>query len=93
MIDMNENPLIDMSLFEEARFYRPMGGKVFRMFPVETHRGCPFTCRFCNSPDQQRLYKQETNSSFFRKKKENINKILGPSLSNDKFDNFLFKFY
>ena len=26
MVNMNDNPLIDMSLFEEARFYRPMGG-------------------------------------------------------------------
>lgn len=50
MVDMNNNPLIDMTIFEEARFYRPMGGKVYRMFPVETHRGCPYTCAFCNSP-------------------------------------------
>ena len=45
MVDMDDNPLIDMSLFEEARFYRPMGGKVYRMFPVETHRGCPLQMR------------------------------------------------
>ena len=71
-VDMNENPTIDLSLFEENRLYRPMGGKVYKMFPVETHRGCPFTCRFCNSPDQQRLYKEETNSSFFRKKRMDL---------------------
>ena len=46
MVDMDDNPLIDMSLFEEARFYRPMGGKVYRMFPVETHRGCPINAPF-----------------------------------------------
>ena len=67
-VDMNKNPTIDIDLFEENRLYRPMGGTVYKMFPVETHRGCPFTCRFCNSPDQQRLYKKETDSSFFRKK-------------------------
>ena len=58
MVDMDRNPLIDMSLFEEARFYRPMGGQVYRMFPVETHRGCPYECAFCNSA-QQELYKLE----------------------------------
>ena len=34
-----------------------MTGKVYKMLPVETIRGCPFTCRFCNSPDQMKLYK------------------------------------
>jgi radical SAM superfamily enzyme YgiQ (UPF0313 family) len=77
MIDMDSNPLIDMSLFEDARFYRPMGGKVYRMFPVETHRGCPFKCAFCNSPSQMSLYKTEANSNYLRRKSfKNIRKEL-----------------
>ena len=68
MVNMDNNPLIDMSLFEEARFYRPMGGKVYRMFPVETHRGCPFKCAFCNSPSQMQLYKEEEGKSYLRRK-------------------------
>ena len=68
MVDMDDNPLIDMSLFEEARFYRPMGGKVYRMFPVETHRGCPYKCAFCNSPSQMAMYKTEQGKSFLRRK-------------------------
>lgn len=77
MIDMNANPLIDMSIFEEARFYRPMGGKVYRMFPVETHRGCPYTCAYCNSPSQMNMYKTETSRSYLRcKDLENIKREL-----------------
>lgn len=68
MVDMNGNPLIDMSIFEDARFYRPMGGKVWRMFPVETHRGCPYTCTYCNSPSQMDLYKKEEGKSYLRRK-------------------------
>ena len=68
MIDMDDNPLIDMSLFEEARFYRPMGGKVYRMFPVETHRGCPYRCAFCNSPSQMEMYRTEHGRSYLRRK-------------------------
>ena len=49
-------PLTDVGLFGEKRFYRPMGGKIRRLLPVETHRGCPYTCSFCNSPGQNRLY-------------------------------------
>ena len=56
-VDINKNPIIDTSLFEEARLYRPMAGRVYKMFPVETIRGCPYTCTFCNSPDQMALYK------------------------------------
>lgn len=66
--NIDQNPLPDFSLFEEARFYRPMAGKVYRMFPVETHRGCPYACAFCNSPSQQRLYRDEGAGRFFRKK-------------------------
>ena len=68
MVDMNANPLIDMSIFEEARFYRPMGGRVWRMFPVETHRGCPYTCTYCNSPSQMKLYQEEEGKSYLRRK-------------------------
>ena len=66
--NMDDNPLIDMTIFEEARFYRPMGGRVWRMFPVETHRGCAYTCAFCNSPSQTILYEKESNEKFLRRK-------------------------
>lgn len=69
MVDMNSNPLIDMSIFEEARFYRPMGGRVWRMFPVETHRGCPYKCTFCNSPSQMKMYQEEEGKSYLRRKR------------------------
>ena len=75
-VNINEMPTItDIELFGEQRFYRPMGGKIRRLLPVETHRGCPFTCSFCNSPGQNRLYGDGDFSkglSFFRKKDMNL---------------------
>jgi anaerobic magnesium-protoporphyrin IX monomethyl ester cyclase len=68
MVDMDKNPLIDVSIFEEGRYYRPMGGKVYRMFPVETFRGCPYKCAFCNSPSQMEMYKEEEGKSYLRRK-------------------------
>ena len=66
-VDMDQLPSeTDIGIFGEKRFYRPMGGKIRRLLPVETHRGCPYTCSFCNSPSQNRLY--AGNGSFFRKK-------------------------
>ena len=64
-------PIIDTTLFEENRLYRPMAGRVYKMFPVETIRGCPFTCTFCNSPDQMRLYKG-LNKNYYRKKRMDL---------------------
>lgn len=66
-VDINKNPTnLDVSLFDDHRLYRPMGGKVFRMLSVETHRGCPYTCGYCNSPGQNELFGAK---HFFRKKK------------------------
>lgn len=66
--DINENPLIDFGLFDESRFYRPMQGKVWRMLPVETHRGCPYRCTYCNSPSQFDLYRAGNGAGYYRKK-------------------------
>ena len=67
-VNINSSPRIDISLFEENRLYKPMSGKIYKMFPVETIRGCPYRCRYCNSPSQIEFYNKETNGGFFRKK-------------------------
>ncbi len=67
-VDLSETMIPDIGIFEESRLYRPMAGQVYRMLPVETHRGCPFTCAFCNSPSQERFYEQETGKKFLRVK-------------------------
>ena len=66
-VDINLLPTItDLGIFDENRFFRPLEGKIKKILPVETHRGCPYTCSFCNSPSQNRLY--SGHGSFFRKK-------------------------
>jgi len=77
VIDMDRNPTIDLKLFDKNRYYRPMSGTMYKMFPVETHRGCPYKCTFCNSPSQLTMYKSETNSNQLRRKSfQNIEKEL-----------------
>ena len=71
-VDINQNPIIDIDLFEQNRLYRPMAGTVYKMFPVETIRGCPYTCRYCSSPDMMNLYKHENKGSYFRKKRADL---------------------
>jgi radical SAM superfamily enzyme YgiQ (UPF0313 family) len=77
IIDMDKNPLIDVSIFDEARYYKPMMGKIWRMFPIETHRGCPYKCAYCNSPSQMEMHKLNQNESFLRRKNfDNMRKEL-----------------
>ena len=71
MVDMDANPLIDAGIFDASRYYRPMSGRVWRMFPVETYRGCPYKCAFCNSPSQMALYRNELGENFLRRKSFN----------------------
>ncbi len=57
----------DFSLFEDARFYRPMGGKFFKSVQVESYRGCPYTCAYCNSPMQATLAKEAGLGRYVRR--------------------------
>jgi anaerobic magnesium-protoporphyrin IX monomethyl ester cyclase len=67
LVDINEF-YPDFSLFEESRFYRPMGGRVFKMMPIESYRGCPYACTFCNSPAQRTFAKENNLGNFLRRK-------------------------
>ena len=67
-IDIDQVPIPDWDLFEEGSLYRPMQGKIWRAVGLETQRGCPYTCTFCNSPSNNVIYKDETQSKFHRKK-------------------------
>ena len=57
----------DFSLFEESRFVRPMGGKIHRALPLETYRGCPNRCTYCNSPMHNRAARQQ-NRVYLRRR-------------------------
>lgn len=69
------NSIPDFSLFNETRFNRPMGGNIFRTIPVETYRGCPFQCTYCNSPMQTLKARENDLGNFLRRKNFNSLKI------------------
>jgi len=68
LVDLNK-PVPDYSLFDEARFYRPMGGRIFKTVPLETYRGCPYTCTFCNSPMHVEVTRENKLGNFLRRKR------------------------
>jgi anaerobic magnesium-protoporphyrin IX monomethyl ester cyclase len=72
-VNIDNLPFPDYDLFEEQAIYRPMQGKIWRTMGIESQRGCPFTCTYCNSPSQNVLSKHEQGHRFYRKK--NIQRV------------------
>ena len=68
LVDINETPIADFSLFDKRRFTRPLGAKIWNAIPMETFRGCPYTCTFCNSPPQVDIAKKKGQGDFKRRK-------------------------
>jgi len=57
LVNLDELPMADWSIYEKERFYKPMGGKVWISGAVELQRGCPYQCSFCCNEELQRIYK------------------------------------
>lgn len=89
-VDLTTLPEPDYDLFEESRYYRPMQGRLWRMFPIQTIRGCPYTCGYCNSPSQMEVHSQ-AKFKFFRKQRTDlIYRELKHCLDRYKADSFYF---
>jgi anaerobic magnesium-protoporphyrin IX monomethyl ester cyclase len=59
----------DFSCYENKRWQRPMGGKHFyRAVSMETYRGCPYKCTYCNSPSTRELSKKLDLGNYMRRK-------------------------
>jgi len=67
LTDIND-VIPDYSLFDESRFWRPVGGYNFKAVPVESYRGCPYSCTYCNSPGQRVFSKDNDLGIFLRRK-------------------------
>lgn len=72
LVDINEvTP--DFSLFSPKRFGRFQGGKYFNFsMQMETYRGCPYQCTYCNSPGQRAFSKDAGTGNFMRRKSADV---------------------
>jgi radical SAM superfamily enzyme YgiQ (UPF0313 family) len=69
-VSLDELPRPDYALFDNSRFYftTKSQGRLLNSGSVETARGCPYRCSFCNSPSQVDLYNSTNAGYFFRLK-------------------------
>ncbi len=55
-IDLASLPRQDWSVYDERRFWKPMGGNISVTGTFEMNRGCPYTCTFCINSGLQDIY-------------------------------------
>ena len=67
-VDVGTLPIPYLDCFDPDLFYRPMDGEIYKFICVETQRGCPYKCTYCNSPTDIKFYKNENAGNFFRRK-------------------------
>lgn len=73
LLNLNDMPIPDFSIYEYERFYRPFRENVVRTLAVDLDRGCLYKCTYCASPSLTTFYKDNNCGKFHRLK------------SNDKF--------
>lgn len=57
--DMRGLPILDFSIFQPERIFRPMAGEIYRMVPVEFSRGCVYKCTYCSAPAFDQTFKEQ----------------------------------
>lgn len=72
LVDINEiTP--DFQFFDMKRFGRWQGGRWFdSSLQMETYRGCPYQCTYCNSPGQRAFSKDAGTGNFMRRKSADV---------------------
>ncbi len=95
VVDLNQTPIPDFSGFDRNRFRRPIGkspypDNMWMAIPIETFRGCPYTCTFCNSPAQKALAEEREQGKFTRRKSMDVLRREITALLEQNEGNFLY---
>jgi radical SAM superfamily enzyme YgiQ (UPF0313 family) len=63
----------DYTCFDVKRWNRPMGGRTFNAaVSMETYRGCPYNCTYCNSPNTRNIANVFDVGNFIRRKDASV---------------------
>lgn len=66
LVNLDNLPIPDFSIYDYDRFYRPFRGRVVRMLQVDLDRGCPFSCTYCAAPTLRRDYDMAHCGYYYR---------------------------
>lgn len=65
--DLNSLPHPCFSGFDEALFYKPMQGRLYKMVNIATSRGCPYQCSYCAAPKLEEIFRGNSCGRYYRK--------------------------
>ncbi|MBI5121811.1 MAG: B12-binding domain-containing radical SAM protein [Rhodospirillales bacterium] len=55
-IQLDKLPRQDWTVYDQRRFWKPMGGRISVTGTFEMNRGCPYTCTFCINSGFDKIY-------------------------------------
>lgn len=58
LVDINNLPMMDFSLFQEEYLLKPMMGRLYRTVSIELTRGCPYQCTYCGNSFLNEMFKE-----------------------------------
>ena len=73
LINLEELPVPDFSIYDDSRFFRPFMGNVTRMVQMDFDRGCLHGCTYCAAPALRKAFINEECGKYYRTK--SLNKI------------------
>lgn len=56
LVNIETLPIASFDIFAPERIYRAMGGRIYRMLPIEFSRGCPYSCTYCSAPSYTKRF-------------------------------------
>jgi radical SAM superfamily enzyme YgiQ (UPF0313 family) len=56
LVNLDEVPFQDWTIYEKERFFKPMGGKIRITGSLEFNRGCPYNCTYCSNETLRKIY-------------------------------------
>jgi len=68
LVNLEDLPTPDFSIYEDWRFYRPFMGKVKRMLQMDFDRGCQHGCTYCAAPGLRKVFIDENCGRYYRVK-------------------------
>ncbi len=90
LTNMDELPIMDWSLWDDAHFVKAYDGKLYRQGNIEMSRGCPQKCTYCiNETWRNEMF--ESGSKLIRKK--SVRKLIDETKTlKDKYNLNMFAF-
>jgi len=68
LVNIEDLPMPDFSIYEDWRFYRPFMGEVKRMLQLDFDRGCQHGCTYCAAPGLRKVFIKENCGKYYRVK-------------------------